>query len=187
VCAELGYDLAEKELLNMMAVLAPTGPHASLRPSPSVSSSSASASPAGAAAPSGPTAAAAAGVAASDERTISFESYSRALNKSFAKSFRKGERIIAQGDGIDGFYIITKGTCKVVVSPKAGPEVSRGRPGALLCGPAGRAPCCGWPAGWVAVRVRLPLGVGRRVRPALIRTRRGRARARVWMARATRA
>mmetsp|Transcript_34773 Transcript_34773/g.86766 ORF Transcript_34773/g.86766 Transcript_34773/m.86766 type:complete len:1133 (+) Transcript_34773:61-3459(+) len=102
VSFDLGFEVTERELNNMMAVLAPTGQHAPLSPSG-----------AGAAAQN----------ADKGERTISFESYSRALNKSFSRAFRRGQRIFRQGDEVDGFYIITRGTCAVLVRPKSGSEV----------------------------------------------------------------
>jgi len=136
VCDELGYEISERELHNMMAVLAPTD-H-TVVDAEALPQQAAAAARSGVrkltsrlfgGAEAGPAPPEPAASRPSAGRTITFESYARALNRSHAKLFKTGDCVFRQGDDVDGFYIITRGGCRVVVRGREGPEVEIARLG----------------------------------------------------------
>lgn len=53
---------------------------------------------------------------------ISFHRYEKTMQATFSKKFDKGQFVFSQGDQVDSFYVITRGTCEVRV---AGPDGER--------------------------------------------------------------
>ena len=92
VCSELGVEVSERDVENMLSVLAP----------------------------SATTGAFSSSKATKQERMISYDKFSTMLQSSFQRTFDAGTAIFEQGDEVRGFYIIQKGEC--VVQARAAPD-----------------------------------------------------------------
>ena len=113
VCKEVGVELSEQDVENMLSVLAPT----SELPASTASVGSgggggdgragASGAPAGAAgAAEGP-----GGISRAEERSraISYDKFASLMQSGFRRSYARGEAVFAQGDAVREFYILLKG------------------------------------------------------------------------------
>ena len=114
VCLDMGYKVTERDVHNMMMVMSPTaaiaaeGEEAAAGvPTPADTSNLKRQSTPGKT-QSGITA------------TISFDRYKTTMNSAFMKKFEKGEHVFRHGDPVDGFYVITKGSCAVTVPSSDG-------------------------------------------------------------------
>jgi CRP-like cAMP-binding protein len=110
VCREIGLELGERDVDNMLAVLAPS---ASGAQGQSASSSKGAPPP-----PS--------------ERNITFDKFETMMQSSYRRRYHKGDSVFEQGDEVRGFYILIEG--EVAVKARGGPgaaqkEVTRLGPG----------------------------------------------------------
>jgi len=93
VCHQLGYTITERDLENMLSVLAPSQQ---------------------ALAPTEPPVAEAGGDDRSGQtRHISFDKFARMMESSYRRHFAPGEAVFREGDAVDGFYIVVSGECSV--------------------------------------------------------------------------
>ena len=103
VCFEMGYKVSQRDVENMLAVMAPTQRSGSF------------ATPASA---DEPETAAAEAAAKGSHAKISFERYKTTMQASFMRRYERGSHIFVRGDPVDHFYVITRGHCDVLV-PKS--------------------------------------------------------------------
>ena len=92
VCSELGVEVSERDVENMLSVLAPSATTGAFSSSKGTK----------------------------QERMISYDKFSTMLQSSFQRTFDAGTAIFEQGDEVRGFYIIQKGEC--VVQARAAPD-----------------------------------------------------------------
>ena len=105
VCNQLGYPVSERDVENMLSVLAPSAPD------------------------SGGDAAAA---GAPRSRAISYEKFAKTMESSYRRRFATGDAVFSQGDAVDGFYIVVSGKCSVRAVGRPGQpptEIARLGPG----------------------------------------------------------
>ena len=112
VCLEMGYKVSERDIENMIMVMSPT----SYESDGAASRKSKGASLQRTDTPSGQEGGEGGGA------VISFSRYEKTMQATFSKKFDRGQFVFRQGDKIDSFYVITRGTCEVRVT---GPEGER--------------------------------------------------------------
>jgi serine/threonine protein kinase/ribosomal protein L12E/L44/L45/RPP1/RPP2 len=118
VCNQLGYPVSERDVENMLSVLAPSETASGERVS---AGSSAGGSGAGGGA-GGVGLAASASASAPAPRAISYDKFAKMMESSYRRTYKPGEAIFSQGDAVDGFYIVTHGECRVQVSARQGED-----------------------------------------------------------------
>ena len=113
MCKEVGVELSEQDVENMLSVLAPT----SELPASSASMGSGSSGGNGRGGASGAPAGAAGaaersrGVSKQEEqsRAISYDKFASLMQSGFRRSYARGEAVFSQGDAVREFYILLKG------------------------------------------------------------------------------
>ena len=125
VCNQLGYPVSERDVENMLSVLAPSESASGQRKAQeSIVGDRAAANVAA-------DATGAAGRAVGDadgqlgaaaDRNISYDKFAKMMESSYRRTFKPGEAIFSQGDAVDGFYIVTQGECRVLVTSRKGEE-----------------------------------------------------------------
>ena len=114
VCKEVGVELSEQDVENMLSVLAPTSELPASSASVGSASSSGGDGRAGASgAPAGAAGAAegSGGISRAEERSraISYDKFASLMQSGFRRSYARGEAVFAQGDAVREFYILLKG------------------------------------------------------------------------------
>ena len=99
-CHQLGFPVSERDVENMLSILAPSvnaapEPLTKLAPEPLTKLGSLKAMP---------------------SRAISYDKFAKMMESSYRRQFRPGDAIFRQGDAVDGFYIVVSGECSVQVS-----------------------------------------------------------------------
>ena len=114
VCNQLGYAVSERDVENMLSVLAPTENTGSENGGKGGKASGGSNGSGGGASDGGK---GSGGVLA---RQISYDKFAKMMESSYRRRFAPGEHVFSQGDAVDGFYIVVSGECKVTATPRAG-------------------------------------------------------------------
>ena len=101
VCKEVGVELSEQDVENMLSVLAPT----SELPASSASMGSASSGGDGRAGASRTLTP----KQEEQSRAISYDKFASLMQSGFRRSYARGEAVFSQGDAVREFYILLKG------------------------------------------------------------------------------
>ena len=104
VCNQLGYKVTERDVDNMLSVLAPSN----------AISADFDGGPDGRGGGGGGSGGGGDGGAhAHPSRAISFDKFAKMMESSYRRTFTAGEAIFWEGDAVDGFYIVVSGECSV--------------------------------------------------------------------------
>ena len=133
VCKEVGIELSEQDVENMLSVLAPTSELPASRASMSSGSGGADGRGGASGAPAGAPAAAerSRGISPEEERSraISYDKFASLMQSGFRRSYARGEAVFSQGDAVREFYILLKGECVVLREAEPKPRGDEGRGG----------------------------------------------------------
>ena len=120
VCRQMGYKVSDRDVRNMIHVMSPTAAIADEQ----LGSGTEGAPQQGAGGPSS-----SAGMPPREESgtpkeagpgTISFDRYKTTMQASLMRRYDAGQTIFKDGDPVDAFYVITRGSCEVLVAGAEG-------------------------------------------------------------------
>lgn len=95
VCTQLGFTVSERDIENMLSVLAPSYE----TPAEGIDDATAP---------------------GDGGRAISYDKFAKMMESSYHRHYNLGECIFRQGDAVDGFFIVVSGECGVQVHARAG-------------------------------------------------------------------